>query len=140
MNERRAIRQYQNVNTHSGVVDASPHQLIAMLINGALARLSSAKGCMERKDFAGKGELLGKSIDIISGLQGCLDMESGGDISSNLDALYDYMIRRLTEASLNNDMIIVDEVIALLREIKTGWDGIPSEFQAPKVAAPAAAL
>ncbi len=128
MNDRNAIRQYQNVNTQSGVVDANPHQLIAMLINGALTRLSSAKGCIERKDFAGKGEQLGKGIDIISGLQGCLDMDAGGDISSNLNALYDYMVRRLTEASLNNDMEIVDEVIALLREIKTGWEGIPEEF------------
>ena len=140
MNDRRAIKQYQSVNTQSGIVDANPHQLIAMLINGALSRLSSAQGCIESKHFEGKGELLGKSIDIISGLQGCLDMESGGQISSNLDALYDYMVRRLTEASVNNNMEIVDEVIALLREIKTGWDGIPTEFHNNQAAVSAAAI
>ncbi|MCF7982185.1 MAG: flagellar export chaperone FliS [Pseudomonadales bacterium] len=140
MNDRRAIKQYQSVNTQSGVVDANPHQLIAMLINGALSRLSSAKGCIERKDFSGKGELLGKSIDIISGLQGCLDMESGGEISSNLYALYDYMVRRLTEASLTNNMEIVDEVISLLREIKAGWDGIPAELHRQPSTVSAAAV
>lgn len=128
MNNRRAINQYQSVNTQSSINDASPHQLIAMLINGALSRLSTAKGCMERKDFAEKGLQLGKSIDIIGGLQGSLDMEAGGNISANLDALYDYMIRRLSEASLNNDMAVVDEVISLLKEVKAGWDGIPEEF------------
>lgn len=128
MNNRRAINQYQNVNTQSSIHDASPHQLIAMLINGALTRLSTAKGCMERKDFAEKGVQLGKSIDIIDGLQGCLDMDAGGDVSAKLDALYDYMIRRLSEASRSNDMEMVDEVISLLRNIKAGWDGIPDEF------------
>lgn len=128
MNTRQAINQYQRVNTQSSIDGASPHQLIAMLINGALSRLSTAKGCMERKDFAEKGLQLGKSIDIIGGLQGCLDMEAGGDISANLDALYDYMIRRLSEASSTNDMTIVDEVVGLLKQIKMGWDGIPQEF------------
>lgn len=132
MSDRNAIQQYQKVNTQSGIMDASPHQLIAMLINGALSRLSYAKGCIERDDFAGKGEQLGKGMDIIGGLQGCLDMDAGGEISANLNALYDYMIRRLTEASLNNDTDIVDEVILLLREIKSGWDGIPQQLHQTK--------
>ena len=95
---------------------------------GALSRLSTAKGCIERQDFAGKGVQIGKSIDIIGGLQSSLDMDTGGDISANLDALYDYMNRRLSQASLNNDIGIVDEVVSLLREIKGGWDSIPEEF------------
>lgn len=128
MNNQHAVRQYQHVNTQTNVDDASPHQLIAMLINGALSRLATARGCIERKDYAGKGQQLGKSIDIIAGLQSCLDMEAGGQISANLDALYDYSIRQLSEASLKNDVTIVDEVINLLREIKSGWDNIPKEF------------
>lgn len=128
MNAQSAAQQYHRVGTQSSINDASPHQLIAMLINGAVSRLATAKGCMERKDIAGKGERISQSIDIISGLQSSLDMDSGSDISANLDALYDYMIRRLSEASLKNDMSIVDEVIALLREIKEGWDAIPQEY------------
>ena len=50
------------------------------------------------------------------------------------------MVRRLTEASVNNNMEIVDEVIALLREIKTGWDGIPTEFHNNQAAVSAAAI
>jgi len=128
MNNRQAINQYQRVNTQSSIDDASPHQLIAMLINGALSRLSTAKGAIQRQDYAEKGMQLGKSIDIIGGLQSSLDMDAGGDVSANLDALYDYMIRRLSEASRSNDMVIVDEVVGLLKEIKQGWDGVPQEF------------
>ena len=128
MYNQRAINQYQRVGTQGSINDASPHQLIAMLINGALSRLFAAKGHMERKDHAQKGSNISKTIDIISGLQSSLDMESGGQISANLDALYDYMVRRLSEASTLNDTNIVEEVISLLKEVKTGWDGIPEEF------------
>ncbi len=128
MNARTATRQYQQVGNQSAIMDASPHALIAMLINGAVTRLTTAKGCIQRDDTAGKGEHLGQGIDIISGLQSSLDMEAGGEISEKLDALYDYMVRRLMQASLQNDMSIVDEVISLLREIQSGWDNIPAEF------------
>ena len=40
MNGQQAINQYQRVNTQSSIDEASPHQLIAMLINGALSRLA----------------------------------------------------------------------------------------------------
>jgi len=128
MYQQAAIKQYRNVNAQSAITDASPHQLIAMLIDGSLARLASAKGGIERNDYAAKGVNIGKAVDIINGLQNSLDMEVGGDIAANLYRLYDYMVRRLMDASIKNDAAIVDEVVSLLKEIKDGWDNIPVEF------------
>lgn len=128
MYQNKAVKQYQRINTQSAVTDANPHQLIAMLINGALSRLATAKGSIARQDYAEKGANIGKTLDIVNGLQSSLDMEAGGEISSNLYNLYDYMTRRLMEASLHNDAAIIDEVVTLLKEIKTGWDNIPVAF------------
>jgi flagellar protein FliS len=128
MNAYSATKQYQKVDAQSAIMEASPHQLVAMLISGAISRLTTAKGCMQREDLAGKGEQIGKGMDIITGLQSSLDMQAGGDISAQLDSLYDYMIRRLMQASINSDIAAVDEVVGLLREIKGGWDNIPTEL------------
>ena len=128
MNTSRAINQYAHVNHQSLINEASPHQLIAMLINGALERLTFAKGCIERNEIANKAIMLGKAMDIIGGLQNSLDMENGGEISTNLDDLYNYMNRRLLVANSKNDISAVDEVIDLMNNIKAGWDGIPQEF------------
>ena len=127
MYTNKAANQYAAVNKQTGVEGANPHQLIQMLYEGAIENMARAKGCMERKDFSGKGDTLGRAINIIGGLQSFLDKEKGGEVAENLDALYDYMSRRLFEASKDNDVAIVDEVIGLVREVKTGWEGIKDE-------------
>ncbi len=110
----------------SGVEAASPHRLIQLLMEGALDKLAIAKGFVERGDIAEKGRFIFWAISIIGGLRGSLDMDKGGEVSQNLYSLYDYMEGRLVDANRNNDIAQIDEVIALLREVKEGWDGIPT--------------
>lgn len=124
MNAMSAMKQYQRVGVQTQVAEASPHRLIQMLMQGGLDRIYQARGAIQFGRVAEKGELIGKSISIVGGLREALDHEVGGEISANLDRLYEYMIRRLTEANRNNDTDALTEVAALLQEVKAGWDGI----------------
>jgi flagellar secretion chaperone FliS len=124
MNAMVAMRQYQNVNTQAEVLDASPHRLIQMLMEGGLTRIAQARGAMERAQISLKGELIGKAIGIIGGLRDGLDLSQGGELASNLDSLYQYMVARLVQANAQNDVALLEEVADLLREVKTGWDAI----------------
>lgn len=124
MNAMTAMRQYQSVNTQAKAVDASPHRLIQMLMEGGLSRLAQARGAMDRGQVAMKGELIGKAIAIVGGLREGLDLEKGGEVAANLDRLYEYMITRLFEANLHNTVAPLEEVTVLLRNVKSGWDAI----------------
>lgn len=124
MNAMLAMKQYQRVSVQSEVFEASPHRLIQMLMEGCLERIAQARGAIGRNLQAEKGELIGKAISIIGGLREPLDHQVGGELSQNLDGLYDYMISRLLEANRANDVALLDEVSSLLREVKSGWDGI----------------
>ncbi|KMT56809.1 flagellar export chaperone FliS [Pseudomonas fildesensis] len=126
MNPMRALRQYQKVNSHAQVSEASPHRLVQMLMEGGLDRMAQAKGALSRGDIAQKGLMLGKAIEIISGLRDGLEPEKAEDPASvqRLDALYDYMSNRLVEANQVNDVEMIDEVARLLITVKTGWDAI----------------
>ncbi|WP_394558663.1 flagellar export chaperone FliS [Aquipseudomonas alcaligenes] len=124
MNSMAALRQYQSVNTHAQVGDASPHRLIQMLMEGGMSRLAQARGAMQHGQVAAKGELISKAIGIIGGLREALDLKRGGEVAANLDRLYEYMVARLVEANLSNDAALVDEVAGLLRNVKSGWDAI----------------
>ena len=126
MNPMRALRQYQKVNAHAQVSEASPHRLVQMLMEGGLDRMAQAKGALSRGDIAQKGMMLGKAIEIISGLRDGLEPEKAEDPAAiqRLDALYNYMGNRLVEANRVNDVEMIDEVARLLITVKTGWDAI----------------
>lgn len=124
MNAYAAMKQYQSVNVNVQVGEADPHRLIQMLMEGGLQRLAQARGAMQHGNMPLKGELIGKTVGIIGGLRAALDHDKGGEVAANLERLYDFMTRRLSEANLRNDPAMLDEVSGLLREVKEGWDGI----------------
>ncbi|PID42457.1 MAG: flagellar export chaperone FliS [Proteobacteria bacterium] len=128
-----AARQYQQVGTQTSIIDADPHKLIQLLLEGALERMAMAKSRITAKDFEGKNNLLNKSIEIVAGLRSFLDHSRGGEISTNLESLYDYIERRLLEANVRNDVTIIDECSHLIRTVKEGWDGIREEVLAKKL-------
>jgi len=122
---RRELQQYRQSGAMAEAETADPHRLIQMLFEGALERIAVAKGAMEQGNIQLKGNKLTQAISIIGGLRSSLDLSQGGDLAGNLDALYEYMTRRLLQANIHNDTDALDEVIRLLREIKSAWDGIP---------------
>ena len=125
--QQSAVKEYAAVGTQTGVVEATPHRLIQMLLDGALDKIASAKGFMQRKQIAEKGQYISSAGSIVLGLRDSLDMEAGGEMAANLCNLYNYMFKRLMEAHVTNDAAILDEVSSLLQEIKRGWDAIPEE-------------
>lgn len=129
MNPNSALQQYRNVGNQSAVMDASPHQLVAMLFNGALQRIAEAKGHIDRKEVSLKGEKISKAIAIVDSLRASLDHEVGGEVTRNLHSLYDYIESRLMKANLNSSQEILDEVAGLIREVKSGWDEIPENMR-----------
>lgn len=126
-NMRNAIHEYAKVGAHSGVEAADPHRLIQMLMEGALDKVAAARGHMGRNQIAEKGVSISWAISIIDGLRVSLDMQTGGELVENLHALYLYMMERLLEANVKNDPALLDEVAALINEIKGAWDTIPLE-------------
>ena len=124
---RNALDQYSENAVRTGIESASPHQLIQMLLEGALDKIAAARGHMERGEIQPKGEQVGSAISIIEGLKSSLDKDRGGEIARNLEDLYIYMERRLIEANRDNDTALLDEVSDLLRQIKEAWDAIADQ-------------
>jgi flagellar protein FliS len=125
---RGSLQAYKKVSIDSQLSAASPHKVIQMLMAGAIERLIQGKAAMQQGNIAVKGERLGKALDIVISLRTCLSMDDGGDIASNLDSLYDFMIRQISQANQNNEPQPIDDVVEMLREIKSAWDQIPAEF------------
>jgi flagellar protein FliS len=116
---------YSRVGVQTSVVDASPHRLIVLLYEGARKSLAIARMAVQSGDVATKGQSISKAIGIIgSGLQQALDLNAGGEIAERLNQLYDYMTRRLMEATLKLDDKLIVEVDSLLATLEDAWRAI----------------
>ena len=113
---------YKQVNLETSVSQASPHQLIVLLFDGALNAIRLADLYIQKGDIAGKGKAISKAINIIdNGLKSCLNLEQGGEIAENLDQFYHYISQQLVLANLHNDREKLQTCFDLLDNIAQAW-------------------
>ena len=112
---------YMNQYFENQVNTASPEQLLIMLYNGAIRFVGEAEEAMANKKIAYRGERISKAIAILSELSATLDHEIGGEIAANLESLYDYMIRTLLAANIQDDASKLVEVREMLSGMRDTW-------------------
>jgi flagellar protein FliS len=113
-----AYQVYRQTQTQT----AAPGELVLMLYRGAVRFLGTAIEAIGSNDIAGAHNNLIKAQAIVEKLDDTLDMERGGDVARNLNSLYEYMLRRLTEANIRKDAEPAREVQGLLRELVPAWE------------------
>jgi len=96
-------------------------EVVILLFEAAIKYLKQAKEKIKEKNYAEKGILISKALDIISELDASLNIEKGGDIAKNLHNLYFYCQTRLLTANLKLDCDIIDEVIHILKQIGSAF-------------------
>lgn len=122
MYSAKGTQAYAQIGVESAVMSASQQQLVTMLFDGVLSALVRARLFMQDNNQEGKGVSLSKAISIIdNGLRIGLDEESQDELTQNLIALYSYMIKRLLQANLRNDVSAVEEVETLMRNLADAW-------------------
>jgi flagellar protein FliS len=113
---------YRQVGTSSEIDHASPHRLVTMLYDGLLESVAQARGALTNRDIDAKGRAVGRAVRIVEeGLRGGLNRQQGGELAGNLDALYAYVARRLTEANLRNDDQALAECAELVKPLRDAW-------------------
>lgn len=116
------MNAYTNQYINNQILSASKEQILLMLYDGAIRFTRQAKAAIENDDMATKGKYIGKAMAIISEFSNSLDHDIGGDIATDLDALYTYMLKELSYANVNNEESPLDSVINLLTDLRQTWD------------------
>ncbi|AND67564.1 MULTISPECIES: flagellar export chaperone FliS [Dyella] len=127
---RHASALYQQNSVSGGVESADPHQLVGMLLDGALDRIAQARGHVQHGNVAAKGTCISKAVAIVGELRDSLDHKVDPSFSQRLESLYEYVIRRLLYAQLHDDLSALDEASRLLAPVREGWQGIRGAYLA----------
>ena len=75
----RAANAYQRINVETSMHTIDQHQLVALLYEGVLNAIATARGALARGDVLGKVNNISKAIRILEeGLSTALDRAEGG--------------------------------------------------------------
>ncbi len=126
VNFKDPMAGYKMVGQVGRVDYANQVELVQMLFSALLESMSEAEGHMQRGSVELKCKSIARADKIVQGLRITLDHERGGELARNLDALYEYVSRRLLHANLRNDVESLQEARGLMADISSAWEMLPS--------------
>ena len=121
----RSASAYKKASVEASVEFADPHQLVNLLFEALQRSVGAARLHMQAGDVLNKCTQIGNAIRILEeGLRAPLDLEKGGEIAANLNAVYEYCVTKLVLANAKNDIGALEEVQRLIDPIASGWKQI----------------
>ena len=109
------LNSYRN----SAVQTASPAKLLIMLYDGAIRFINAGIEGISVDDYQKANTNLGKAQSIISELSATLDRSM--PISSNLEALYEYITHLLMKSNIDKNEAPAKEALGYLKEMRETW-------------------
>lgn len=111
---------------------------IIMLYDGTIRFIQHAREAIREKRIEDRYHLLTKASDVVLGLQGALDFESGGDIARVLYQFYSGVQGRIFALHRSNSLEECDAIIAELKSMRDVWLEIDQSFAEKGASAPEA--
>ena len=111
------------------VLSADPTELVRLLYQTGLEAVRDARRHLANGEIVARSRAISKASAVLLELVGSLDLERGGEIAGRLGRLYDYMLRRLTEANFQQSDAPLAEVLSLMATLAEAWNGIRPEPQ-----------
>lgn len=115
-----AHQTYRRMQTET----ASPAELIGMLYDALVRNLARAEAGLQSHEIEATHHALIRAQDIVLELISSLDTEADGEVgrlARQLSPLYEYMYRRLLDASLQKAAAPIAEVRTLVLPLREAW-------------------
>ena len=110
-----AYNQYKQ----NSIYTSTPEELTLLLYNGLIKFIMQAQGSLAEKNIEKASNSIIRAQDIVCHFRETLDMKY--DLSQGLDALYEYMHKRLVEANIKKDKEILEEILNMSKELRDTW-------------------
>lgn len=105
----------------TSILSASREQILLMLYEGAIKYTKLAIQAAEQKKIADRGHNIIRAFDIIVELNATLDHKVGGELASQLEQLYMFMMDQYTQANIKGDPEPLRANVKILENLYEGW-------------------
>ena len=121
MDETQGIHRYHQTDLAS----TGPEKMIVRLYEAAQRHLQQARVATDRRDLAGRTQNLNAAQTIFMELRNALDHDIGGQLSRNLEALYDFLSQTCIEAIVDHQQRHLENALRVMRPLLDAWRRIP---------------
>lgn len=104
------------------VMTANRETILLMMYAGAIRFLKKAIEAHEKNEVAEKLTAIQRTQDIINELRATLNFEVGGEIATSLSSLYDFVLDRLIQATIEKKVEHLQEALSILNTLNTAWE------------------
>ena len=103
------------------VLTATPGQLVVLLYDHLLLSLRRARTAMDARDVEAQSVCLEKGRDVLTELLVTLDRDRGGEVASNLAALYSFLLGELVQVGIRADVARLDRVTSMIGDLRDAF-------------------
>jgi flagellar protein FliS len=114
---------------------ASPEEILLQLMEAAVRHAKQAQARGAQGDAASAREHALRVLDIVNELDNTLDREQGAEIVDELEAIYAFLQREISDANIKGEFERFTGVADILRNLYEGWKDAVKQFQAGEEAA-----
>jgi len=109
---------------YGAAAGTSPVAELVEVHDGMIAKLAEARRAIAEGRIEDRLHATHKVAAVVDVLQMSLDHDQGGEVAEQLDRLYLYFAKRLSDINLQNDPAICDELMARFAELRDGWRAV----------------
>ncbi len=115
-------KAYKKVGLETAVIAGDPHRMVMMLFDGALLSIRRGRVYIAEKRTVAKCNALGLAVEIVdNGLRASVSQEHDPQFAGRLTSLYQYVIMRLLQANMRNDLRALDEADKILQDLRNAF-------------------
>jgi flagellar protein FliS len=113
-----AVYKKQSVST------MTPIEIVVKGYYECERQLNRAVHYIQAKEHVQAHNCLDKAGELITAFRAALDMKAGGEISENLDALYDFFFRQIIDADIKKDASVIEAILPQIAELRDAFTQI----------------
>jgi flagellar protein FliS len=102
----------------------SSDRLVLLGLEGVLEYIRRARLAIQAKDMSAKADSMDKAYQLTAHLLASVNFEEGGEIAKNLDSLYRFLLNRLAQANIFDDLQALDACQPVLVDLRDAWRGL----------------
>lgn len=116
------VQRYKEADINS----ISKEKMIVLLYEKMQSDLMGAAKALKQENRVEMTRLINHSQRIVSELRGALDHNIGGEVSRNLESLYDYMFHQHLELLVDQDETHIENCLRVIAPLLEAWRQVPA--------------